>query len=75
MPTFFTFDGIRICLFFNDHLPPHFHAYYAEYELVIDIRAIKVLQGSFPRKQRKKVLEFARNNRSDLMEIWESLQS
>ncbi len=37
MPTYFTFDGIKIDLYFDDHAPPHFHAIYAEYEELIEI--------------------------------------
>ena len=32
MPTFFIIEGVKICLFFDDHNPPHFHALFAEYE-------------------------------------------
>ncbi|MCW5588157.1 MAG: DUF4160 domain-containing protein [Legionellales bacterium] len=30
----------------DDHAPPHFHALYAEYEALIDIKMLEVIQGS-----------------------------
>jgi hypothetical protein len=48
MPLYEFLDGIRIYLYFNDHLPPHFHALYGEYEILIDIRLCSVHKGDFP---------------------------
>lgn len=50
MPTISSFYGILIQIFWNDHPPPHFHALYAEYEVLIDIRTFMVLEGAFPRR-------------------------
>ncbi len=74
MPTFFTFEGIKICLFFQDHNPPHFHAFYAEYEILIKIKDLEILEGELPRGQLKKVLAFAQDHQATLLEIWDSLQ-
>jgi hypothetical protein len=38
MPEIDRIAGIRICVFSRDHFPPHFHAFYGEYEVLIDIR-------------------------------------
>jgi hypothetical protein len=40
MPTISTFYGILIQMFWRDHEPPHFHALYAEHEVLIDIRTL-----------------------------------
>jgi hypothetical protein len=50
MPTISSFYGILIQMFWNDHAPPHFHALYAEDEVVIDIRTLEILHGQFPRR-------------------------
>ncbi len=44
MPTFFIIDGVKIELYYKDHNPPHFHAIYAEYEILVDIKNIKNYQ-------------------------------
>jgi len=50
MPTISIFYGIVIQMFWNDHAPPHFHAFYAEHEALIDLRELGVLRGSLPRR-------------------------
>lgn len=59
LPTISTFFGIVIQMFWRDHGPPHFHAIYAEHEAVIDIRELRVLRGSLPRRALALVLEWA----------------
>jgi hypothetical protein len=49
MPTISVFYGIVIQMFWKDHSPPHFHALYAEYEALIDIRTLEVIQGHLPK--------------------------
>jgi hypothetical protein len=45
MPTICTFYGILIRMFFNDHLPPHFHARYGEFEATVEIATLHVMEG------------------------------
>jgi hypothetical protein len=45
MPTISRFYGILIQMYFGDHVPPHFHALYAEFEALIDIRTFEVIRG------------------------------
>ena len=40
MPTISEFYGIEIGMFYNDHLPPHFHAKYAEFKAVFRIESL-----------------------------------
>ena len=74
MPTFFTIDGVKIDLYYNDHAPPHFHAKYAECEDLIEIKTLGKIKGNLPQKQHKKVIIWAKKNQSLLMEIWDSLR-
>lgn len=71
MPTICAFYGILIQMFWQDHAPPHFHALYAEYEVLIDIRTLEVLEGDMPRRALAMVLEWAQQHRAELMEDWE----
>ena len=50
MPVVSEFEGIEICLYFDDHLPPHFHAKYNDNEALIDIESSCVLKGAMPSK-------------------------
>ena len=70
MPTISVFYGIVIQMFWRDHGPPHFHALYAEYEALIDLRDLSVIRGSLPHRAMALVLEWATDHRGDLMENW-----
>jgi hypothetical protein len=60
-----------IQIFWNDHAPPHFHALYAEHEVLVDIRTLEVIEGSVPRRALSLILEWAQEHRAELMEDWE----
>ncbi len=70
MPTISVFYGIVIQMFWQDHAPPHFHALYAEHEALIDLRDLRVMRGSLPRRAMALVLEWAAEHRGELMEDW-----
>jgi hypothetical protein len=58
-------------MFWSDHAPPHFHAFYAEHEALIDIQSLQTLRGGMPRRALALVLEWAEDHRSELLEDWE----
>jgi hypothetical protein len=70
MPKISVFYGIVIQMFWREHPPPHFHALYGEYEALIDIRELRLLRGSLPRRAMALVLEWAAEHRDELMEDW-----
>jgi hypothetical protein len=74
MPIISRFFGIIIRMFFNEHAPPHFHAEYAEYRAVIDIRSLEVIEGKLPRRALELVLDWAELHRDELMRDWELCQ-
>jgi hypothetical protein len=53
--------GIIILMYFapDEHPPPHFHVYYAEYKAIVDIRTCEVIEGDLPKKQTKLVLAWS----------------
>lgn len=59
MPTIHTINSIKIDLYSREHLPPHFHALYAEYEILIVIKTLKSYAGELPIKQYKQVIQWA----------------
>lgn len=71
MPTISRFYGIMIQMFWGDHAPPHFHAMYAEYEVLINIKTLEVLRGKMPKRALALVLEWANEHRNELLEDWE----
>lgn len=70
MPVISTFLGIIITMYWNDHLPPHFHARYGEYEITVGI-IDGVVEGRFPKRALSHVLEWYELHRDELLEDWE----
>ena len=48
MPQISYFLGIIIRMFYNDHNPPHFHAFYEDYEALIDMNKKEIIRGILP---------------------------
>ena len=70
MPTISAFYGILIQMFWGDHAPPHFHALYAEYEVLVNIHTLEIIQGTMPRRALALILEWASAHRVELLEDW-----
>lgn len=71
MPTVSLFWGIKIMMFYDDHMPPHFHAEYNGYKALVDIINCRVIRGALPSRQLKLVLAWAVMHQDDLMQNWE----
>jgi hypothetical protein len=69
MPEISRFLGIVIRIFFKDHAPPHFHAEYGDYEISVDIHT-GVVEGKFPKRALKAVLEWYDLHREELLVDW-----
>ncbi len=70
MPDVSRFFGIVIYMYFNDHLPPHFHAEYGGDEALYEIATLRVYRGKVPRRVHNMVIEWADAHRTELMENW-----
>jgi len=70
MPTISEFFGILIRMYYDDHNPPHFHAYYGAFEAIITLDTLQVLEGNLPRRAKALVVEWAREHRTELAEDW-----
>ena len=74
MPVISQFYGIVIRMFFKDHNPPHFHAIYGEFELIVGISPINVMWGTAPNRVSSMVLEWAALHQDELLEDWNRCQ-
>lgn len=72
MPEIARFYGIVIKIFFGDHPPPHFHAVYGEYIGLFDIDTLEMFEGDLPTRARKLVVEWAKINKDELKQMWET---
>jgi hypothetical protein len=70
MPELCRFLGIVIYLVYDDHRPPHFHAEYGEFKVRVEI-VTGVVEGRFPRRALRALLEWHEIYRDRLVEDWE----
>jgi hypothetical protein len=75
MPEISRFLGIIIRMFYNEHNPPHFHAYYNEYKAEIDIKSLDILAGKLPKRIYNLVVEWALEHREELMTDWDLMRN
>ncbi len=75
MPTISWFCGISIRMFFNDHAPAHFHAFYGRDEVRVCIENGAVMGGRLPPRQMWLVREWALRYRERLLEDWELVRA
>lgn len=61
--------GIIICMYYDDHNPPHFHARYGEYMITVDIET-GIIKGDFPKRALSAVMEWYDLHREDLKTDW-----
>ena len=71
MPELSRFFGIIIRMQFGDHLPPHFHAVYGEFEAQVAIADPRVHAGMLPPRALGLVMEWAAIHRDELRADWE----
>jgi len=69
MPEISRFLGIVIAMFHREHAPPHFHAYYGEFEITVEIET-GIVVGRFPRRALTHVLEWMAAHKAELLEDW-----
>ena len=74
MPTIAAFYGIIIRMFFDEHVPPHFHAQYGEFKATIRIDGLEILDGRLPRRALELVLDWAELHRQELLDDWSLCQ-
>jgi uncharacterized protein DUF4160 len=71
MPRISEFFGIVIYMYYNDHMPPHFHAEYGEHEAIYEIDTLDVMRGDMPRRAHALVIEWASERRAELRDDWD----
>ncbi len=69
MPEISRFFGISIMMFWHEHNPPHFHAKYGEYEIIVNINN-QIVEGKFPRRALNLVLDWLELHKQELLEDW-----
>ena len=70
MPSVSEFFGIQIYVYWRDHAPPHFHAFYGSDEAAIGIEDLELIRGHLPRRALRLVMGWASLHQDELREVW-----
>jgi hypothetical protein len=70
MPELSRFFGIIITLYYNDHVPAHFHIRYGAQKAIMAIDTLAVIEGELSPRVRGLVVEWAALHRDELREDW-----
>ncbi len=72
MPEISRFYGIIIYINFNEHNPPHFHAKYGDFKIIVQIKT-GIIEGRFPNSELKRVIEWYEIHKDELLKNWHSI--
>lgn len=76
MPVITRFYGmvIKMYLLGKEHNPPHLHVLYGDYNGVLDLQTLSLLEGDLPGKALSMAREWAGKYRDELLEMWNTQQ-
>ena len=76
MPEISRFLGIIIRMYFrnSEHNPPHFHAYYGDFQATFCIKTLQVIKGKVHPRVKGLIIEWAEIHQQELMDNWELLK-
>jgi Domain of unknown function (DUF4160) len=69
MPEISRFFGIIAFINYNDHNPPHFHAWYGDYKITITIEE-GIVEGKMPKRALKMIFEWMELHKLELIDDW-----
>ena len=75
MPEVSRFFGIIIAMYYNDHVPPHFHAKYGDDQASLRIDNGAILEGGLRTRTLRLVEEWRQLHQSELLEDWNRAQA
>jgi hypothetical protein len=73
MPTFGHVNGVKINIYFGEHLPPHIHCEYNDDEELLEIESFSIYEGWLPSKQHKIALGWLKENQAKAKELFYQL--
>ena len=70
MPEVSRFFGVRIAIYYNEHDPPHFHAYYQSFDASYSIENGERIKGKMPVNLEKVIIKWSKKHNNVLMKNW-----
>lgn len=69
MPTISMFYGIVIRMYYDDHNPPHFHAFYGDYKAIFNLDG-ELIEGNLPSSKAKLITAWTLLHKDELLANW-----
>ena len=63
----------KICMYADDHAPPHVHLWHPDWEALIDLRTMSIFRGSAPRRALAEAIAWLTANLAFVNAKWEEL--
>ena len=73
MPILENFKGVKIHVYNGEHRPPHIHADYNEFEVLIEIESGEIYAGSLPNRQLKIAFDWLTGNADWALQVFYEL--
>jgi hypothetical protein len=73
MPTLQRFGAVKLCMYADDHHPPHFHVVGRDFQVLVRIADLVVFAGTARPRQIADALAWARANQPLLAQRWAAL--
>lgn len=65
--------ALKICMFADDHVPPHFHVIGSDTECLVRISDLQVIEGTYRRRDLAAAMAWAGENIEVLERKWSEL--
>lgn len=73
MPTLQRFGAVKVCMYADDHRPPHFHVVGPDFQVLVQISDLRVIRGTARPAQIAEAIGWARDNAGSLASKWVEL--
>ena len=70
MPTISMFYGIVIRMYYDDHNPPHFHAFYGDYKAIFSFDG-EIIEGTMSSSKKKLIIAWTLIHKEELIANWQ----
>ncbi len=73
MPMLHRLSRSKVCMYADDHEPPHFHLLGAGWSGVIDLDTLAIRRGAIPKRDYLEAVAWAQGNKPFLLSEWRRL--
>jgi Domain of unknown function (DUF4160) len=73
MPELMRFSNCKICIYADDHYPPHFHIHGPGWDVSVDLRTFGIMKGQGVSADIAEALQWATQNQAILYNEWGKL--